>query len=131
LLSGVLTEIPGASVYFLGGIIAYHNDIKTLWLDIPEQVISTYGAVSAQTAQAMAKACRERFQADIAISITGIAGPGGGTLSKPVGLVYLAVEDENGGRVAERHLSGTRSEVRAQAVAEALKLVIAAAVARS
>lgn len=127
LLSGVLTEIAGASGYFVGGIIAYHNAVKTTWLGVPEHVITRHGAVSEQTALEMAKACRKRFQTDVAISITGIAGPGGGTKTKPVGLVYLAVDQQDGARAVERCFSGTRGEIRAHAVGEALKLVVTAA----
>jgi PncC family amidohydrolase len=126
-LSGVLTEIAGASGYFVGGIIAYHNVVKTTWLGVPEQVLTRYGAVSEQTALAMAKACRKRFQTDVAISITGIAGPGGGTEAKPVGLVFLAVDQEHRAHAVERRFSGTRAEIRAHAVGEALELVTTAA----
>lgn len=129
LLSGVLTEIAGASAYFCGGIIAYHNDVKTTWLGVDEQVLMRYGAVSEQTALAMAMACRDRFQTDVAVSITGIAGPGGGTQTKPVGLVFLAVDQKHGARAFERRFSGSRGEIRARAVEEALKLVGTAALA--
>lgn len=123
-LAHEITRIPGASAYFLGGIIAYDNAVKTTLLEVPPSVLDAFGAVSANTAEAMAASCRRRFQSDIAVSITGIAGPGGGTPDKPVGLVFIAVAGQRGVRSLREHFSGSRDEVRAGAVEAALHLVL-------
>src|SRR5437867_2067211 len=83
LLGDMLTDVPGSSAYFLGGVVAYHDDLKTALLDVPPAVIRQYGAVSAECALLMARGVRGITGADIGISITGIAGPGGGTAAKP------------------------------------------------
>lgn len=93
LLSKRITEVSGASDVFECGIISYANEIKMKYLGVPEQILSEYGAVSAQTARAMARGARLAGNADLGISITGIAGPGGGTQEKPVGLAYAALSD--------------------------------------
>jgi nicotinamide-nucleotide amidase len=86
-----LTNVPGSSDYFLGGIIAYANEIKERVLGVSHQTLDTHGAVSAETALEMARGARRVLGVDVAISVTGIAGPGGGTADKPVGLVYAAL----------------------------------------
>ncbi|MCD5415917.1 CinA family protein [Candidatus Bipolaricaulota bacterium] len=91
LLASRITDVPGSSVYFRGGIVAYQNDIKERLLSVPARVMVRHGAVSRQTAEAMARGCRDLLASDIALSITGIAGPSGGSEDKPVGLVYIAV----------------------------------------
>ncbi len=90
-IGAALTAIPGASEAFIGGVIVYTNLMKESLLDIPAQMLITHGAVSAPVAQAMAKGAREKFQSDWGIAVTGIAGPAGGTQSKPIGLVHFAV----------------------------------------
>ncbi len=95
LLASRITDVPGSSAYFRGGIIAYQNDLKERLLAVPSQVIVRHGAVSRQTAEAMACGCRDLLASDIALSITGIAGPSGGSGKKPVGLVYIAVAGAN------------------------------------
>ena len=85
-----LTDISGSSSYFIGGIVAYSNFIKTSIIGVPEETVERYGAVSEQTALAMAKGVRHLLQTDIGVSTTGIAGPTGGTKRKPVGLIYVA-----------------------------------------
>ncbi len=125
-LSHLLTAIPGASAFFIGGIIAYQNNIKVDFLGVPQGTLADYGAVSSQTAVAMAEACRSRFKTDIAVSITGIAGPSGGSPEKPVGLVYLAIAVSRRTRVAEHRFPGDREQVRDQAIAAALKLILEA-----
>jgi nicotinamide-nucleotide amidase len=92
-LSDAITDAPGSSRYFLGGIIAYHNDVKKRILGVPSQTLAESGAVSARTAKQMAQGVRRLTGADIGLSTTGIAGPGGGTSRKPVGLVYLGLAD--------------------------------------
>ena len=123
-LSHALTDVPGASAFFIGGVIAYQNHVKTTWLDVPESTLSAHGAVSTESAEAMARGCRARFGTDLAVAITGIAGPTGGTAAKPVGLVYLAVASEEGVRVLECHFVGSRPDVRSQSIATALGLIL-------
>ena len=123
-LSHLLTEIPGASAFFIGGIIAYHNDIKLQLLDVPRETLTHHGAVSSQTAIAMAAGCRSRFKTDFAVSITGIAGPGGGSAEKPVGLIYIAVAGRQQTRVEEHQFPGDRSQVREGAITAALRMIL-------
>lgn len=125
-LGARITDTPGSSAYFLGGIIAYDNRVKKDMLGVPEAVFAESGAVSRPSAEAMAAGCLRRFGADVAVSITGIAGPGGGTPDKPVGLVYMAVATGSGGTSEERRFSGDRASVRRQAVEAALRLALAA-----
>lgn len=96
LLQHLLTEIPGSSEYFLGGVVSYSNDAKMRFLGVREEDLKEYGAVSEPVARAMAVGVKERFESSMGVGITGIAGPGGGTATKPVGLVYIgvAMEDE-------------------------------------
>ncbi|MCR4291488.1 MAG: competence/damage-inducible protein A [Candidatus Kuenenia sp.] len=115
LVSDKLTNIPGISDYFLEGIVAYSNKAKVNILNVPESCIATHGAVSPQVAEAMAKGVRKVSEASIGIGITGIAGPGGGTDKKPVGLVYIAITGDNftevkkclfhGARISNKHFS--------------------------
>ena len=95
-LGAELTAIAGSSDVFMGGIIAYKNSIKENLLDIPKQIILSYGAVSEEVAKSMAESCRKLFQSDWAIGVSGIAGPAGGTKNKPVGLVHIAISGPNG-----------------------------------
>jgi len=123
-LSRLLTEIPGASAFFIGGIIAYHNDVKMQLLNVPPEILTRYGAVSSQTAIAMAEEVRSRFKADLGVSITGIAGPSGGSAEKPVGLVYISVANLQRTHVAEHRFPGDRSQVREGAITAALRLIL-------
>ncbi|MFN7714999.1 MAG: competence/damage-inducible protein A [Pseudanabaenaceae cyanobacterium] len=102
-LGQMLTETPGSSAYFLGGIISYSNQIKEQVLGVTAETLETYGAVSAPTAQEMALGVKQRLGSDWGISITGIAGPGGGTDIKPVGLVYIAIADPQGNVTVTEH----------------------------
>jgi nicotinamide-nucleotide amidase len=89
-----LTEIPGSSKYFVEGVVAYSNDAKIRTLSVNPELLKKYGAVSAEVAEAMAEGIRKRAGSDFGLSITGIAGPDGGSEEKPVGLVYIALSDE-------------------------------------
>ncbi|MCK5585639.1 CinA family protein [Candidatus Bipolaricaulota bacterium] len=125
-LSHLLTEIPGASAFFIGGVIAYHNDVKSQLLEVPRETLTLYGAVSSQTAAAMAEGSRSRFKTDFGVSITGIAGPTGGSAEKPVGLVYIAVAGPQRTHVEEHRFPGDRSQVRDQAITAAMRLILGA-----
>ena len=124
LVGAALTAVPGSSAWYLGGAVAYSNALKTRLLGVPEDTLAACGAVSAQTARAMADGIRRAARADYALAITGIAGPGGGTPAKPVGLVYLALAGPAGTETAERRYSGDRAAVRAAAAADALRLLL-------
>ena len=120
LLGARLTEIPGSSDVFVGGIIAYDNRLKVELLDVSPALIAEHGAVSEPVARAMASGAAGRFGTDAALSVTGIAGPGGGTPSKPVGTVWLACS-LNGAVEARRVLfTGSRHDIRARAAQAAL-----------
>ncbi len=112
LLASRITDVPGSSAYFRGGIIAYQNDVKERLLAVPAQVLADVGAVSEQTARAMAHGVRGLLKSDIGVSITGIAGPGGGRPDKPVGLVYIAVESPTAKRCERFLWRGSRRENR-------------------
>ncbi len=116
-----LTSVAGSSNYFLGGIIAYDNAVKTRVLGVPESVISSYGAVSEQCARAMAEGARALFETDVAVASTGIAGPGGGTRTKPVGLVFIGVATPGSTTVRQFDFSGDRRGIVDEATSEALK----------
>lgn len=124
LLSDRLTNVPGSSEYFMGGVIAYNNDVKINILRVPFDIIYTYGAVSGRTALAMAKGVKKLFDTDIGIGITGICGPTGGTTAKPVGLVFVGGVFEGNEVIKEFYFEGERQEVKASAVEEAVSLVI-------
>lgn len=105
-----LTEVSGSSGYFIVGVVAYSNTAKTALLGVAEETIRRYGAVSPETATAMAAGVRERYGVDLALATTGIAGPGGGTLEKPVGLVYTALATPAGTQVVRNHFQWNRTE---------------------
>lgn len=96
LIGAAITAMPGSSAVFHGGIIAYHNDIKSTQLDVRQETLKTYGSVSLNVAEEMAQGCREKLGVDLALSVTGIAGPGGGSDEKPVGTVWIALATEEG-----------------------------------
>lgn len=119
-----IVSIAGSSNYLLGGIIAYSNDAKHRLLGVPEEILANPGAVSAECATAMAEGARRAFGADIAVSTTGIAGPGGATRRKPVGLVYLGLATPTGSHVDEHHFAGDRAAVIAAVTEAALQLLL-------
>jgi nicotinamide-nucleotide amidase len=123
LVAARLTNVPGASAVLRGGIVAYANEVKQAELDVPAELIAEHGAVSPEVAAAMAQGARKRLGADVAVSVTGIAGPDGGTPEKPVGLVYLHVEGPDGGHGREFSFPGDRGSIRARSVLGALHLV--------
>jgi nicotinamide-nucleotide amidase len=118
-----LTAIPGASDAFLGSIVAYSDDVKASELGVRREVLERHGAVSSETAAAMASGARERLHADVAVAVTGIAGPDGGTEEKPVGLVYLHAETPEGSRGLEFRFPGDRDGIRRRATVTALHLL--------
>jgi nicotinamide-nucleotide amidase len=118
-----LTSVPGSSQVFLGAVVAYSNGVKEAELGVPDDMLEQHGAVSAETAAAMAAGARARLGADVAVSITGIAGPDGGSEEKPVGLVYLHAEGPAGSRSADFVFPGDREGIRRRAAVTALHLV--------
>ena len=123
LVSQRLTEVPGSSVYFMEGVVTYSNDAKTRSLGVEPELLSQYGAVSAQVAEAMAEGVRRRADTDFGISVTGIAGPGGATEEKPVGLVYIALSDDAHTEHRKLMLPGDRQLIRWRASQAALDLL--------
>ena len=123
LVSKLMTDVPGASDVFLGSVVSYDNRIKTGLLGVPEETLREHGAVSPETARAMVEGAAARFGADAAVSLTGIAGPGGGTPEKPVGLVYAGIFWRGETEVHELRLRRSREQIRAGAAAAALNLL--------
>ena len=124
LFCNTVTNIPGSSAFFLGGIIAYSNEAKTQVLGVPAEAMANHGAVSAKTALAMAFGALDHLASDIAVAITGIAGPSGGSEAKPVGTVFIAVASEENMVTQEFHFSGPRAEIKQQSVNAAIELAI-------
>ncbi len=123
LLGGRLTAIPGSSAHVLGGVIAYANRIKVEQLGVPTELIAEHGAVSEPVARAMASGVRARLGADIGIGVTGVAGPGGGSVEKPVGTVWIAVDMQGEVHAVRPVLPGDRNEIRHRATQIALERV--------
>ncbi|MCG3176118.1 MAG: putative competence-damage inducible protein [Candidatus Omnitrophica bacterium] len=123
LLSKLLTDVPGSSSYFLGGVVSYHDRIKRRFLGVPAALLKRHGAVSRQVALRMAAEARRRFGSDVAVAITGVAGPAGGSAIKPVGSVHIALADRRGARCELYRFTGNREDVRARAAHKALDLL--------
>jgi nicotinamide-nucleotide amidase len=125
LVAAALTEIAGSSDVVECGFVTYSNEAKEAMLGVPAATLKRHGAVSAQTADAMVRGALKNSRADIAVAITGIAGPGGGSKQKPVGLVHFAAAGRKGGQLAHKRLYGAigRRSVRLRSVAEALALL--------
>ncbi|MBI3752381.1 MAG: nicotinamide-nucleotide amidohydrolase family protein [Chloroflexi bacterium] len=137
LVAETITAVPGSSAYYVGGVVSYADAVKRDLLDVPVATLAAHGAVSAQVAKAMALGCRARLGTSLAVSITGIAGPDGGSEAKPVGLTYIGLAtrgSDDATASAEVHrfvLPGDRAAIRASAAAEALQWLITTAEASS
>jgi len=118
-----LTAVPGSSEVFRGSVIAYSDDVKTQALGVPSELIARHGAVSDEVAAAMARGARERLGVDVGVSVTGVAGPGGGTEAKPVGLVFVHAGGPDAERTVRTELPGDRDMIRGRATAASLHLV--------
>lgn len=125
LIAACMTELAGSSHVFERGFVTYANEAKTELLDVPEAVLTEHGAVSEGVALGMALGTLDHSQADIAVAVTGIAGPGGGTAEKPVGLVFVAGARRDGRARVDRHVfEGDRAQIREKTVVAALSLVL-------
>ena len=121
-----ITGVSGSSAVFWGGVISYDNSVKHGVLGVPEEVLATKGAVSSECAAAMAEGVRRLLKTDLAVSLTGIAGPGGGSEEKPVGLVWFGLASATGVTTEKKIFSGGREAVRVAAIEHALRLLLAA-----
>ena len=122
-LAGRLTNVAGSSEVFETGVITYSNDAKVDLLKVPQAIVGAFGAVSPEVAKSMAERVRELAGADFGISITGIAGPGGGSAEKPVGLVYIGLATAGGVRATRNLFTGTRADVRLRSTQVALGML--------
>jgi nicotinamide-nucleotide amidase len=123
LVAARLADRPGSSGALLGGVVAYSNEVKAKALGVPRRLLRLHGAVSGPVAEAMASGVRHLTGADLAVAVTGIAGPGGGSVAKPVGLVWFAVADCRGARSVQRRFGGGRDFVRIASASTAIDLV--------
>jgi nicotinamide-nucleotide amidase len=123
LVAARLTDVPGSSAAFVGGVVAYADEVKRAELDVSEELLAKHGAVSAEVAAAMAEGARRRLGADVAVAVTGVAGPGGGTPEKPVGRVHLHAAGPEGSLVRVLDLPGEREQIRVRATVTALHLL--------
>jgi PncC family amidohydrolase len=124
LVADAITDIAGSSGYFAGSVVSYSNEAKEHLLGVPHSVLEAHGAVSAQVARAMAEGARERFGVGLAASVTGIAGPDGGSEAKPVGLTYVAVADADGVDVRRYVWPGDRAANKVSSAAAVLELLL-------
>ncbi len=124
LIAHRITNVAGSSAYFLGGVVSYSNDAKVNLIDVREWTLKKHGAVSEPVAREMAEGVRERFEADFGLAVTGIAGPGGGSAEKPVGLVYIAVAGPKDTRALRCLFSGDRESIKQQTSDRALQLLL-------
>ncbi len=123
-IGAALTAVPGSSAVYKGGIVSYTNQVKQSALGVDKALLETYGAVSVQVAQAMAEGVRKVLQADVAVSVTGLAGPGGDNYGNPVGTVFIGYCDSAKLYAKEYRFSGSREDVRNQAIQAALELIL-------
>ena len=119
-----LTAVPGASAVYRGGVISYVNEVKRDVLGVPQEILDRYGAVSAWTAGYMASGVRKLLNADIAVSVTGLAGPTGDEFGHPVGTVYIGFESASKATVKHCNFAGSREEIRNQTIKAALELIL-------
>lgn len=124
LISKLVTDIPGSSAWFEAGLVTYANEAKMELLGVPEEILVEHGAVSEACAKAMAQGARSSREVDLALATTGIAGPGGGSVHKPVGTVFIALSAKDGTRAVLHKFSGNRTEVREQTAEAALKMLL-------
>jgi PncC family amidohydrolase len=124
LVANLITDVAGSSGYFLGGVVAYSNELKRDLLGVPEGQIELHGAVSAQVARSMAVGARAGLGADLAVSVTGVAGPDGGSAAKPVGLTYVACADAAGVEVRRFVWAGDRAANKEASARAALELLL-------
>jgi nicotinamide-nucleotide amidase len=129
LVAATITEVPGSSAYFLGGVVSYANAVKEALLDVPAHMLEAHGAVSAEVALAMATGARDRLGAALAASVTGVAGPDGGSVAKPVGLTFVGVADREGGEVRRFTFAGDRAANREAAARAMLEWLLERAAA--
>ena len=123
-IGAALTAVSGSSAVYKGGIISYTNEVKHRILGVPQEVLDTCGAVSEPTARAMAQGVRRVLEADVAVSVTGLAGPGGDEFGNPVGTVFIGCTNGNTTVVRKYRFDGSREEVRRQTIEAALRLVL-------
>jgi len=123
-IGNALTEVPGSSAMYKGGVISYTNWVKQTVLGVPGEILERYGAVSQWTAGYMASGVRRLLQADIAVSVTGLAGPAGDEFGNPVGTVFIGYEDSRQSVVHHYVFTGTREDVRNQTIEAALRLIL-------
>jgi nicotinamide-nucleotide amidase len=123
ILGTYITRVPGSSDYFRGGVLCYSNDAKMKLCGVPAETLAKHGAVSAETAEALAHGVRSALSSDMGISITGIAGPGGGSAEKPVGLVYFCLSDGINAEIRRRVMPGDRESVRERAAYFAISML--------
>jgi len=124
LVGSRITDVPGSSEYFLGGVVAYAYEAKAALLNVSWDTLDRHGAVSHETVLEMARGARNTFHADIAASISGIAGPAGGTLDKPVGTIWIAIAAPDGEWTREFHFSGNRERIKSRAADAALQFLL-------
>jgi nicotinamide-nucleotide amidase len=123
LLGSIVTSVPGSSTWFMGGVIAYGNDVKTSLLDVPASILEFDGAVSEKCARAMAEGCRKKFATNYALAITGVAGPDGGSDDKPVGTTCISLAGPERTIATKSNFGLTRNIVRVRAAQAALELL--------
>ena len=123
-IGAALTAVPGASAVYQGGVISYVNEVKRDILGVSQEILDRYGAVSPWTAGAMASGVRKLMNADVAVSVTGLAGPGGDEFGHPVGTVYIGFECRSKALVKQYRFEGSRDEVRTQTIRAALELIL-------
>ena len=123
-IGSALTAVSGSSAVYKGGIISYTNAVKHNLLGVDYALLNTFGAVSAPVAEAMALGARKALEADVAVSVTGLAGPGGDEFGNPVGTVFIGFSNEKITSVKECHFTGSREEIREKTIQAALELVL-------